>query len=75
MSTALLADAIKALRWQATFSAMQKESLPLATDPRYTPFLGEWDGYDTPESRYYIFAHERRDLRAAVLARAKEAGL
>lgn len=62
-----------ALQAQEDFSAMQRdlrstEDYPNPDDPRYTPVIGEWDGYAAPEMRYAEFATKRRELRRQVLA-------
>ena len=70
--------AIIALHAQEIFSNMQHEvmasggSYPQPNDPRYRPYIGEYDGYQAPEQRYFEFAAERKELRKVVL---KENGI
>lgn len=58
---------VKALHAQEVGSQMQREDMPEPNDPRYTPYIGEWNGYHAPEQRYGMFMHERRDLRVLAL--------
>lgn len=59
---------LRALRAQAVLSDMQKETgVPDPADPRYTPFIGEWNGYHAPEQRFFDFADHRRALRTSAI--------
>lgn len=74
----LLTRAIRALQAQEHYSEMHRDPLyPYlpANDPRYTPLIGEWDGFVAPELRAHYFHFERKRLRREVLDSAKEAGL
>lgn len=60
-----------ALEAQELASQMVKEPLlPFPDDPRYTPYIGEWDGYQAPEVRLHDFIARRREMRKAALAQS-----
>jgi len=59
-----------ALCAQELASLMQSEGMPDPNDPRYTPYIGKWNGYHAPEQRYGQFMHERRELRTRALSQA-----
>lgn len=62
---AMMADALEA---QELASAIQKERrTPPPNDPRYTPFIGKWNGYHAPEQRWQEFMVRRKELRRQAL--------
>lgn len=64
-------DMLEALLAQELASDMQKEGrLPDSGDERYTPFIGEWNGYEAPEIRWVHFNYRRQELRRAAIAKA-----
>jgi hypothetical protein len=64
-------EMLAALQAQQVSSDMQGEGrFPPSDDPRYTPFIGEWDGCAAPEKRWYDFQIQRKRLRAAAIAKA-----
>lgn len=60
-----------ALQAQEDYGAMSRQrqagEFISPIDPRYTPVIGEWNGYHAPELRFDNFAHVRHDLRRAAL--------
>jgi molybdopterin-guanine dinucleotide biosynthesis protein A len=66
-------DLLAACEAQELGSALQREVCPAPDDRRYTPFIGEWNGYHAPEQRYAEFQQKRRDMRVAAIAKAKGA--
>ena len=60
--------AINALRLQELCSTIQKEGYTiLPDDPRYTEWIGEWDGYKAPEQRIESINYLRKQMRREVL--------
>lgn len=53
-------------------SEMQKDLvIPNPDDPRYTPFIGPWDGYKAPEIRFCHFQLKHKELRTEALKQAR----
>lgn len=72
----LLIKSLKALKAQEVLKEMQNERvIVLPNDPRYTPFIGEWNGYHAPEQRFEEFVCKRRDLRRECLVDGQKKGL
>lgn len=68
-------DLLLALQAQEVASDMQKQlAIPSPDDPRYTPYIGPWDGYRAPEVRFMDFHLKRKLLRRTALAKAMEKG-
>lgn len=64
-------DLLLALQAQEVASDMQKQlAIPSPDDPRYTPYIGPWDGYRAPEVRFMDFHLKRKLLRRTAIAKA-----
>ena len=67
---------LKALRAQELFSDIQRAwasgVVTGPSDPRYTAFIGEWNGYQAPEVRYAEVGGARRELRKEALKLCKD---
>lgn len=60
---------LAALKMQELLKTFQNEDqMPLPNDPRYTPYIGEWNGYQAPEVRFQVFCDHRRNLRRQAFA-------
>lgn len=65
-----LTAALNALRLQELYSQLQREGSLNPTDPRLTEWIGEWDGYQSLESRHTSLSVLRRQSRYNILFQA-----